>query len=78
MCCRGNFVPFSKPSHTLSEIASRLEFRICQCLDRDVGQCMAEKGPQVFGKIAKGVIAALWWAKLASHQSECLGGKLGH
>jgi hypothetical protein len=55
----GEDQPFSKSSHTVSQLAFRFEFGVRGGDNVDIGQRMADERSEVFGKACKGVIATL-------------------
>ena len=51
--------PFSKASHTFSELASSLESWISDCNDVNVWQCMADECLEVLRKGLEGILTSL-------------------
>lgn len=54
----GKAKPFSKSAYAFFQIASSIEFGICDGVHGDLGQRMADENAQVLGEIAEGIVVA--------------------
>jgi hypothetical protein len=56
---RDEYIPISEPPYAFCQITPSLEFGIDDCADVDLGEAMADEGPEVLWEPSKRIVTSL-------------------